>query len=283
MKPYAHLEASLATAFSNNVATCLTRFNNYILFTAIGFIALYKKASGDLQVTKVVWGLLHHRVSHNCLLGKKMTLRLSLKTVHEMLHLPALGPASNRWTGCKQHVTPWKMSDRFSGPIVQAPSRRLISKGEHFCYWNSWMQQKVFLIFLSPAFNVWDVSPTAVCADLGFVTVNVCLSRNKLPLHPDIETCWSHLHLPLQKPLMAQGTSREEDLPRDSPPPRLQPMEAFSWLSLFQEHCCEITQIMPFFFSLWCIKTYFIGQSLLCWRRGQQQSQQRELLMAMGE
>lgn len=71
MKPYAHLEAFSATAFPNNIATCLTKFNNYILFTAIVFIALYEKALGDLRVTKVMQGLLNRGVSHNCLLGKK--------------------------------------------------------------------------------------------------------------------------------------------------------------------------------------------------------------------
>lgn len=71
MKPYACLEASSATAFSNNVATCSNKFNNNILFTEIVFIALYEKASNDLWVPKVMRGLLHHRVSHNCLLGKK--------------------------------------------------------------------------------------------------------------------------------------------------------------------------------------------------------------------
>lgn len=71
MKPYARLEASSATAFPNKVATCLAKFNNYILFTAIVFIALYEMVSGDLRVTKAMRGLLHHRVSHNCLLGKK--------------------------------------------------------------------------------------------------------------------------------------------------------------------------------------------------------------------
>lgn len=71
MKPYAYLEVSSATAFSNNVATCPSKFNNNILFTETVFIALYEKASNDLRVPKVMRGLLHHRVSHNCLLGKK--------------------------------------------------------------------------------------------------------------------------------------------------------------------------------------------------------------------
>lgn len=36
---------------------------------------------------------------------------------------------------------------------------------------------------------------------------NVSLSRNKLPLHADIESCWLHLHLALQRPLMARATA----------------------------------------------------------------------------
>lgn len=47
--------------------------------------------------------------------------------------------------GCTQYGTPWKMSDRCSGPIAQALLRRLISKGEQFCYWNSCMQKKCSL------------------------------------------------------------------------------------------------------------------------------------------
>lgn len=93
MKPHACLEASSATAFSNNVATCPTKFNNNILFTEIVFIALHEKASNDLRVPKVMQGLLQHRVSHSCVLGKKggSRLMLMLKMVHQTLPLPALG------------------------------------------------------------------------------------------------------------------------------------------------------------------------------------------------
>lgn len=87
--------------------------------------------------------------------------------------------------------------------------------------------------FLFPVFNKWDVSPTTALTDLHVLQLDVCLSRNKLHLHPDIETHRSHLHLPLQKPSTAQSTSREEDLPCDSLLPWPKPMEAFSWLSLF--------------------------------------------------
>lgn len=116
-------------------------------------------------------------------------------------------PGGSTQIGCTQFGTSWKMSDRFSGPIVQAPSRRQISKREKFCYWNWWMQQKVFLIFLFPAFSIWAVSPTAAHTVLGLVTVNVSLTGNKLCLHADIETCWPHLHLALQRPLMARATA----------------------------------------------------------------------------
>lgn len=59
-----------------------------------------------------------------------MRLRLILKMVHPTLPLPALEHTS--WMHMIWH--PLKVSDGFSGPIVQAPSRRLISKGEQFCY-----------------------------------------------------------------------------------------------------------------------------------------------------
>lgn len=148
MKPYVCSEASSATAFSNKVATCLTKFNNYILFTTTVFIALREGLEwpvGDKSHARVVTLQSFSQLPP----WEKMMLTMSLKMVHQKLHLPALDPAASKWTGWKQ-VAPWKMSDTFSGPVIQVPSRKLISKGEHFCYWNSWMPQKVFLIFLSP-------------------------------------------------------------------------------------------------------------------------------------
>lgn len=55
---------------------------------------------------------------------------------------------------------------------------------------------------------------------------------------------------PIAKATNSPEHQQGEDLPRDSPLPRPQPMEAFSWLSLFEKHCCKITQIMPFFFFM---------------------------------
>lgn len=109
-----------------------------------------------------------------------------------MLHLLLLGQACRTWTGCRQHVTPWKMSERFSRPVIQMPLRRANFEGRDLLLLKFMNAAESVPYILISSVQQWDVSSTTALTDLSVLQFDVCLSRNKLHLHPDIETRRSH-------------------------------------------------------------------------------------------
>lgn len=177
--------------------------------------------------------------------------------------------------GCTQSGTPWKMSDRCSGPIAQAPLRRLISKGEQFCFWNSWMQQKVFLIFQHSAYGLYHLlqhTLSLAWSQLMFPSSGTS-SFSMLTLRHAAYTC-TLLCKGHQWPEQLQGGESASSEPTTATTAHGSTLAFSCPEMLLQNHSNN-----GIFLSLWCIKTYFIGQNLLFLRSSQQQRQWRELLV----